>query len=240
MVGCRNTNINAADRNLSFHRLPGPLLTCLFTLSMWPIEPGMLYRAQPTGKICLTITRFFLILWSELAALLVQESELELFEEFWDDKMFHLVQAQSKLYAQQQKHHDFDQKKYKPNWFLDLHCIQVITGFPGNGCTGRMQMTVASTSWQRHWANSSIWSSSGICILQIIPKSTNTINSTNFVNTWNCWSRDFPSLACCLAIYEWWGNDSILSALLQYVRKRQCSKVWIRSVTLAPIQWLLA
>jgi len=51
----------------------------------------MLYRAQPTGKICLTITRFFLILWSELAALLVQESELELFEEFWDDKMFHLV-----------------------------------------------------------------------------------------------------------------------------------------------------
>ena len=55
---------------------------------------------------------------SELTALLVQKSELELFEEFLDDEMFDLVQTQSNLYAQQQNRHDFDLKKYKLKRFL--------------------------------------------------------------------------------------------------------------------------
>lgn len=45
---------------------------------------------------------------SQLTAQLIQKSERELFEEFWDGEMFDLMVNQSTLYAQQQNRHEFN------------------------------------------------------------------------------------------------------------------------------------
>lgn len=55
---------------------------------------------------------------SELTALLIQKTEVELFEEFWDGEMFDFVTKQSMLYAQQQNRHEFDVKNYKLKRFI--------------------------------------------------------------------------------------------------------------------------
>jgi len=68
------------------------------------------FKLQPTNSEKANI--------SQLTALLVQKSEAELFEEFWDGEMFDLVMSQSNLYAHQQNRHDFNMKKHQLKRFL--------------------------------------------------------------------------------------------------------------------------
>lgn len=55
---------------------------------------------------------------SALTALLIQKSEVELFEEFWDDDMFDLIMTQTNLYAMHKNRHEFQVKKYQLKRFI--------------------------------------------------------------------------------------------------------------------------
>ena len=55
---------------------------------------------------------------SELVTQLVSKSEVELFEEFWDDEVFNMIMAQSILYAQHQNRHDFAPKQFQLKRFV--------------------------------------------------------------------------------------------------------------------------
>lgn len=55
---------------------------------------------------------------ADLTELLIEKSEVELFQEFWDDDMLSFITQQSILYAQQENRHDFNIKPFELKRFL--------------------------------------------------------------------------------------------------------------------------